>query len=121
MEYTGVIVRQESQDAVIVKCLDRKLIGDEVIGPWTLALSKALESMSGRFLVVDLTDVFLLTSPAIRNLIVLRSVAEERNIIVALCGMNQNIWETFRITRLEILFPIGEDEQTVLTQLRTFS
>ncbi len=72
-----------------------------------------------RGIVLDLTNVRFLSSPALSMLIGLRRQAQEAGMDVALCGMGSDARRLFQITRLDKLFSVSSTPDEALAGLRS--
>lgn len=97
-------------DAAVAACLDTKLSDELGIQAWGEELYNLVDNHKGRKLVVNFQNVVFMSSSALRVLITLNNKTKAKGIALALCGINPNIMEAFKITRLDTLFTIKKTE-----------
>ncbi len=104
------VVASYSQDALIANCQDTKLNDEVGIQAWGEELYHLVDTMKGDKIVVNFSSVSFMSSSSLRVLITLNSRAKNKKVKLALCGINSNIMEAFKITRLDTIFKIKETE-----------
>jgi anti-sigma B factor antagonist len=97
-------------DITIATCRDMKLNDDLVIQEWGDQLLALFDDKACRKLLVNFERVLFMSSSALRALITLNKKAKEVKAILYLCGIDDNIMEAFRITRLDNVFQIKKNE-----------
>ncbi len=97
-------------DITIATCNDMKLNDDIVIQEWGDQLLAILEDRGCRKLLVNFERVLFMSSSALRALITLNKKVKEVQATLYLCGIDDNIMEAFRITRLDNVFQIKKNE-----------
>lgn len=97
-------------DIYIAICRDMKLNDDLVIQEWGDQLLEMLDNQRCRKLLVNFERVLFMSSSALRALITLNKKAKEVGATLYLCGIDDNIMEAFRITRLDNVFQIKKNE-----------
>ena len=97
-------------DITIATCRDMKLNDDLVIQEWGDQLIALLDDRACRKLLVNFERVLFMSSSALRALITLNKKAKEVQATLYLCGIDDNIMEAFRITRLDNVFQIKKNE-----------
>ena len=97
-------------DITIATTLDMKLNDDLSIQEWGDQLLALLEDAGCRKLLVSFERVLFMSSSALRALITLNKKAKEAKTVLVLCGIDDNIMEAFRITRLDSVFQIKKNE-----------
>ncbi len=107
-----------NEDAAIASCLDTKLSDEIGIQAWGDELYKLLENHKGHKLVVNFQNVVFMSSSALRVLITLSNKTKSKGIALGLCGINDNIMEAFRITRLDTMFVIKKTEIEAIKALK---
>ncbi|MDO4585789.1 MAG: STAS domain-containing protein [Planctomycetia bacterium] len=108
-----IIVRYVKNIA-IASCLDSKLNDELSIQSWGNELYSLVDSQNCSKLVINFSNVNLMSSSALRVLISLNKKTEAKGMNLELCGINKNIMEAFRITRLDELFTIKQHENETL-------
>ncbi|MBZ0173418.1 MAG: STAS domain-containing protein [Phycisphaerales bacterium] len=81
------------------------------------AESNALLDDACTGLIVDLGHVEVLTSAGIGTLVRLHKRMEERKGRLAVCALNEELAELFRLTRIDRLFVLTDDRNTALREL----
>jgi anti-sigma B factor antagonist len=97
-------------DITIATSRDMKLNDDLVIQEWGDQLLALLDDKACRKLLVNFERVLFMSSSALRALITLNKRAKEVKSMLLLCGIDDNIMEAFRITRLDNVFQIKKNE-----------
>ncbi len=97
-------------DISIATCRDMKLNDDLVIQEWGDQLIGLLDDKACRKLLINFERVLFMSSSALRALIELNRKAKEVQANLYLCGIDDNIMEAFRITRLDNVFQIKKNE-----------
>ncbi len=97
-------------DITIATCKDMKLNDDLVIQDWGDQLLALLDDRACRKLLVNFERVLFMSSSALRALITLNKKSKETQATLYLCGIDDNIMEAFRITRLDNVFQIKKNE-----------
>ena len=97
-------------DVTIATTLDMKLNDDMSIQEWGDQLIALLDDSECRKLLVGFERVLFMSSSALRALITLNKKAKEVKATLVLCGIDDNIMEAFRITRLDSVFMITKNE-----------
>lgn len=104
-------------DAVVAACLDAKLNDEIGIQAWGEELYNLVENLKGKKLVVNFSNVAFMSSSSLRVLITLNGKVKAKGIKLALCGINENIMEAFKITRLDSIFNIKKGEMEAVKAL----
>lgn len=97
-------------DITIAVCRDMKLNDDLVIQEWGDQLLALLDNNACKKILVNFERVLFMSSSALRVLITLNKKVKDRNCQLILCGIDENIMEAFRITRLDTVFLIKKTE-----------
>jgi len=97
-------------DITIAVCKDMKLNDDLVIQEWGDQLLALLDDKTCRKLLINFERVLFMSSSALRALITLNKKVKESGAKLFLCGIDDNIMEAFRITRLDTIFTIKKNE-----------
>ena len=97
-------------DVTIATTLDMKLNDDLSIQEWGDQLIALFDDDACKKLLVSFERVLFMSSSALRALITLNKKAKEMKAALVLCGIDDNIMEAFRITRLDSVFQIEKNE-----------
>ena len=97
-------------DITIATTLDMKLNDDLSIQEWGDQLIGLLDDAACTKLLVSFERVLFMSSSALRALITLNKKAKQTKAALVLCGIDDNIMEAFRITRLDNVFKIEKNE-----------
>ena len=97
-------------DVTIATTLDMKLNDDMSIQEWGDQLIALFDDGTCTKLLVSFERVLFMSSSALRALITLNKKAKEAKADLVLCGIDDNIMEAFRITRLDNVFQIKKNE-----------
>lgn len=104
-------------DAVIAACMDTRLNDEIGIQAWGEELYNLVDNLKGKKLVVNFQNVIFMSSSSLRVLITVNSRCKNKGIKLALCGINDNIMEAFKITRLDSVFQIKKGEMEAVKSL----
>lgn len=98
-----------SGDAVIVTCIVPILEfeHEEEVG-WERDMDQVVAQLEGKLLIIDFSQVAVLSSSALQYLIKLLFLSRKENLAFGLCGLGDNIKRVLRITRLADMFIIGD-------------
>lgn len=105
-------------DVAVASCMDTKLSDELGIQAWGEELYALVANLKGKKLVVNFQNVVFMSSSALRVLITLNNKTKTKGISLGLCGINDNIMEAFRITRLDTLFVIKKGEMEAAKSLK---
>ena len=97
-------------DITIAVCKDMKLNDDLVIQEWGDQLLALLDDKACRKILINFERVLFMSSSALRALITLNKKVKDNGAKLFLCGIDDNIMEAFRITRLDTIFAIKKNE-----------
>jgi anti-anti-sigma factor len=97
-------------DVTIATTLDMKLNDDLSIQEWGEQLIVLFDDVACKKLLVSFERVLFMSSSALRALITLNKKAKEVKASLVLSGIDDNIMEAFRITRLDSVFQIKKNE-----------
>lgn len=93
-------------DATILDAVQVDKIGNQ--------LYALVDEQNRKKLILDFTDVRLLSSSALGVLITLRKKADAIKGKVVLCGVRPELKKPFTITRLDKMFKFADDEEKAL-------
>lgn len=108
-----LIIRQQGNIRV-VEFEDRKILEDFVINQIGIRLSELIDEQPEPRLVLDFKNVDHLSSAALGVLITLDKQVNERRGKLALANIQPQIYEVFRITRLNKLFNIQNTTEAAI-------
>ena len=111
-QVSGQHFRLEMVDGVTVVHLNGPKLVIDASGP----LSDLVEEGGHRKLVLDFADVRFLSSAGLGVLMGLRERVDEAGGELRLCRLEPSLRELFRLTKLEELFEIHEDEQKAIAR-----
>jgi anti-sigma B factor antagonist len=94
----------------VATTLDMKLNDDLSISEWGDQLLAIFDDGECKKLLVNFERVLFMSSSALRALITLNKKSKEGGASLVLCGIDDNIMEAFRITRLDNVFTIKKNE-----------
>ena len=103
MAESPVSVR-EADSVAIVEFRERATLDTPTVEAVSGELYRLVEQKQQRAIVLDLTNVHFVSSPALSMLLHLRRRADEQHCEVVLCGLRPDISRLFRITKLDKLF-----------------
>jgi anti-sigma B factor antagonist len=97
---------KRTDNVVVVQFADRKILEELVIQDIGDELNRIVESEPGVRLLLDFSNVDHLSSAALGMLITLNNKVKEQNGALRLSNIDKQIYEVFKITRLNKLFQI---------------
>ena len=98
----------------LVEFTDRKILDELSISELGDQLRAVAESAPSVRLLLNFENVEHLSSAALGMLITLDRLVKEKSGKLKLCNINPQIYEVFKITRLNKLFTIHEDAEEAL-------
>jgi anti-anti-sigma factor len=104
--------RVESQNGVTIVRFEDIQIGPDARDP----LYGLVENECHTNVVLDLSEIWALSSLALGILANFQQRIESRGGRLVLCGLNANLKQVFRMTKLEQIFAISETAQDALQQ-----
>lgn len=107
---------QERGDVTTAGFLDKKILDESNIEEIGRELFALVEKHPQIKLLVNFANVQYLSSAALGKLITLNKRVAEDNGKLVLCCIRPEIYEVFKITKLNRIFDICEDEATALTR-----
>lgn len=97
---------KRSDNVTVVNFADRKILEELIIQEIGEELNRVVESEPGVRLLLDFANVDHLSSAALGMLITVNKKVDEQNGRLRLANINKQIFEVFKITRLNKLFTI---------------
>ena len=104
-------------DVTIVGFVDRKILDESSIQDLGIELFSLIESEGVRRLVLNFTRVDFLSSAALGKLTTLDRKVKAAKGKLKLCCIRPEIYEVFKITRLDRLFEIHPDEESAVAAI----
>ena len=93
-----------------------RLVGPTLVADAGGPLHGLVDAGGHRKLLLDFAEIRFLSSGALGVLVLLQRKVDEAGGKLALCGLNVDLLDLLRITRLAEQFAIHEDEQEALAQ-----
>ena len=84
---------QRDGETIVVVCHDRRLDTDEMIVDWSKKIEKLIRENPGKTVLVDFTDVFLMTSYGLQRAIALLFITQELKSPFGFFGMNSYLFD----------------------------
>lgn len=106
-----------AKNATIATLMDERVLEDIDVQALEDSIMPLIEETSGTNLVINFCDVKFLTSAALGLLIRISKKIYESGGQLKLCGINPQILEIFKITRLDRVFDIYEDQEKAIQSL----
>lgn len=107
-----LILKEHSNVLTIVRMDDLRILGPEGEQELGDRLTELLDR--SRNFLLNLSEIVCLSSGALAKLIRFQRQVGEAGGKVRLCGIQPHIHEVFKVTRLNELFDIHEDEQAAI-------
>ena len=108
------VVINEMGDVTVVHFRDQKIIEDLRIQELGQELYQLVEAENRKKLVLNFQSVDFLSSAALGKLISLNNKVKSHSAKMKLCCIRPEIYDVFRITRLDRIFDIKKDEADAL-------
>lgn len=105
---------EDYNDVTIVKFTDRKILDEQNIQAIGEQLFSLVDDVGRHKLLLNFSNVEYLSSAALGKLITLNKKVQGVSGRLALCNIDPQIYEVFKITNLDKLFQIFEEEQEAL-------
>jgi anti-anti-sigma factor len=109
-------IQDWSEDIVLVKLAKEPEMGDEL-----LTVVEMVRQKDGCDVVVDFSDIDIMTSSSIAKLLKLRKVLVDCGRDPVLCGVGQKTMNIFGVTGLDKVFRFAEDQFIALASLQLAS
>ncbi len=106
-----------AKNATIATLMDERVLEDIDVQALEDSIMPLIEETSGTNLVINFCDVKFLTSAVLGLLIRVSKKIYESGGQLKLCGINPQILEIFKITRLDRVFDIYEDQEKAIQSL----
>ena len=116
VQRSGRLQVQERGDVTVVGFLDKKILDESNIEEIGRQLFEIVEKHPQIKLLVNFANVQYLSSAALGKLITLNKRVAEGNGKLVLCSIRPQIYEVFKITKLNRIFDIVDDEATALAR-----
>lgn len=108
------ITIRKADNVVVVEFADRKILDELVINEIADELAGLIQKHEGIHLLLNFKNVEHMTSAALGMLITLRRKVQEARGALKLASIIPDIYEVFKITRLNQVFEIHENEAGAL-------
>ncbi len=106
-------IQDWSEDIILVKLAKEPELGDELLT--VVDMVKQKEKCS---VVVDFSDVDIMTSSSIAKLLKLRKVLVDRGHSLVICGAGKKTKKIFSVTGLDKVFSFADDQFIALASLQ---
>ena len=122
LDYPGPhITCKSSEIALIITCLDEKLDKEQLISTWSNEVQKAIAKNPKKNVIINFENVKILTSPALRELVMYRCNLNIQKLKIGLCGLNESLVEVIKMTCIDFLFTIADSEEAIEQEFRRLS
>ncbi len=115
--YNRINVSEKDGGVTVVNFVDRKILDEANIQELGRELFGLVESDDGKKLVLNFSNVEFLSSAALGKLITLDKKVKGASGQLRLTNIRPEIYEVFKITRLDKLFKIDDEESEALATL----
>ena len=105
-------------DVAVVQFKDRKILDEGVIQDLGRELFGLVEEAKHKKILLDFTNVEFLSSAALGKLISMHKKVEQAEGKLQMCSIRPEIYDVFKITRLNEKFDIYDDRETALGAFR---
>ena len=104
----------QNKDITVVHFVDNKILDEANIQQMGEELFALVEKENHPKLLLNFVDVEFLSSAALGKLISLKKKTALAGRDIKLCGIRPEIYEVFKITNLDQVFDIRDDEETAI-------
>jgi anti-sigma B factor antagonist len=101
-------------EITVVNFIDKKILDEQNIQKIGEDLFSLVDELGRKKILLNFTNVEYLSSAALGKFITLNRKVQTAGGKLAMCSINDDIFEVFEITKLNKLFNIQKDEQTAL-------
>ena len=105
-------------DVAVVQFKDRKILDEGVIQDLGRELFGLVEEAKHKKILLDSTNVEFLSSAALGKLISMHKKVDQAEGKLEMCSIRPEIYDVFKITRLNEKFDIYDDRDTALGAFR---
>jgi len=112
------LVLEPSGEVTVVSFVDRKILDDTNIQEIGEELFDLVDKDYKTKLLLNFENVEYLSSAALGKLITLNKKIREEDGQLKLCGIKPQIYEVFKITKLNKLFDIYDDDEKALNRFK---
>lgn len=109
------VMIQKNGDVIVVYFNDAQILDQLKIQEIGKELIKAMDRAEGRKLLINFQDVKFMASAMLGNLTSLHKKCREAKVDLKLCCIHPDILEVFKITRLDRVFDIYDDEAEAIS------
>jgi len=113
MSSTDLIIHDIS-DVVVVKLIDASILNAQAIETIGRRLYELVDAKASRKIVLDFSDVKVISSSLLSVLITLQKKAQAINGRVAISGLRKDLRKPFKITQLDKMFSFYDDQEAAL-------
>ncbi|RLC67109.1 MAG: anti-sigma factor antagonist [Chloroflexi bacterium] len=113
MSSTDLIIHDIS-DVVVVKLIDASILNAQAIETIGRRLYELVDAKASRKIVLDFSDVKVISSSLLSVLITLQKKAQAINGRVAIAGLRKDLRKPFKITQLDKMFSFYDDQEAAL-------
>ena len=117
-EKKGHLFTESHGDVTVVNFLDKKILDETNIQEVGGELFDLIDKHYKIKLLLNFENVEYLSSAALGKLITLNKKIREENGQLKLCNIREQIYEVFRITKLNKIFDIYESEERALAKFK---
>lgn len=107
-------VQDYDNEISIINFVDRRILDEQNIQKIGEDLFSLVDEYGRKKIVLNFANVEYLSSAALGKLITLNRKVNNAGGKLAMCNINEDIFEVFTITNLDRMFNIYPDEQTAL-------
>ena len=115
----SVMKWQRGGNAIIGTVFATTMLDSLVVTDFGQEVIKVIGKFPKHHLLLNFENVEFLSSAALTELIRINDAAQKNLCIVKLCGVSKDIQKVFRLTKLDCLLPIDNDDvKTVIAKFR---
>src|SRR3954447_19619054 len=105
---------EDNGEITVVNFIDRKILDEQNIQKIGEQLFSLVDELGRRKILLNFSNVEYLSSAALGKLITLNKKVNGAGGRLVLCNIDPNIYEVFKITKLNEIIKIQKDEQAAL-------
>lgn len=110
----AAITTKKHEDILVVGFTDSKILDSQRIEEVGRELQEVIPRAEHRKLLLNFRGVSFMSSAMITKLVMLNKGCKAQGVHLKFCEVSPNVMEVFKITKLNKLFDIQEDEEKAL-------
>lgn len=109
------LMSQTNGDVLVVYFTDAQILDEVKITQLSDELMKVADKASGEKLLLNFSEVRFMSSAVLGKLVALNKKCKKDGTTLKLCNISNDIMQVFKLTRLNKVFDIAEDESAAIS------